>query len=152
MLFGISTAFFFCTSTAAAGMVCSGDSTGRYAAPLVLALPFLFGAVFTAIVLSLQQRAERQQESADNGTSEVPRSTSATMVLRRRLTLGMQIGLSALLCIYLCAQVSTYTLTDAGSTFNSPSVPGLQLMMHGSSPICSMSMCTMPGHQTGSAF
>jgi hypothetical protein len=120
MLFGISTAFFFCTSTAAAGMVCSGDSTGRYAAPFMLALPFLFSAAFTAIVLSLQQRAERQHESADDVTSEVPQSPSAAMVFRRRVTLGMQMGLSALLCIYLCAQVSTYTLTDAGSTFNSP--------------------------------
>jgi hypothetical protein len=120
MLFGISTAFFFCTSTAAAGMVCGGDSTGRYAAPLVLALPFLWGATFTTIVMSLRHRAERQPESADNVAPEGPQSSSVAMVFRQCVTPGGHMGLSVLLCIYLCAQVSTYTLTDPGSTFNSP--------------------------------
>jgi hypothetical protein len=49
LLFGACTALIFCTSKASVYVVisCNYDIAGRYATPLVLALPFFFAAVFT---------------------------------------------------------------------------------------------------------
>ncbi len=118
VLFGLSTAFFFCTSTAAAGIDCNGDVTGRYATPLMLSLPFLFAAAFTAIIMYLHQHVE-QRVFADYAEMDIARSSS-TAKAYRRIAIGMEVGLFAILCVYLCAQISTYALTDAGSTFQSP--------------------------------
>jgi hypothetical protein len=51
LLFGACTALIFCTSKASVYVVisCNYDIAGRYAAPLVLALPFFFAAVFTMV-------------------------------------------------------------------------------------------------------
>jgi hypothetical protein len=50
LLFGACTVLIFCLSTvSASGLLstCDADFAGRYATPLVLALPFFFAAVFT---------------------------------------------------------------------------------------------------------
>src|SRR5207302_3922512 len=54
LLFAVGTACVFCVSNiSAAGLLfpCTRDEVGRYAAPLVLVLPFLFAALVTAIYL-----------------------------------------------------------------------------------------------------
>ncbi len=56
LLFGACTALIFCASTvSASGLLstCNADFAGRYATPLVLALPFFFAAVFTMARMSI---------------------------------------------------------------------------------------------------
>ena len=55
LLFGACTALIFCTSKASVYVVisCNYDIAGRYATPLVLALPFFFAAFFTMAFISV---------------------------------------------------------------------------------------------------
>jgi hypothetical protein len=56
LLFGACTAFIFCASkVSASGLLstCDADFAGRYATPLVLALPFFFAVVFTMARMSI---------------------------------------------------------------------------------------------------
>jgi hypothetical protein len=62
LLFAASTAFIFCLSTvSASGLLstCDADFAGRYATPLLLALPFFFATIFTAINLYIHEKSER---------------------------------------------------------------------------------------------
>lgn len=115
LLFAGSTAFFFCSSTAAvAGLGCTRDLAGRYATPFMLALPFFLATVFIIVYLFLQKRLARTRT-----TSEVMLTGQAGMRSLQRLPL-VQVGLLVVLCVYLLAQAATYRLTDAGLTFQSP--------------------------------
>jgi hypothetical protein len=67
LLFAASTAFIFCLSTvSASGLLstCDADFAGRYATPLLLALPFFFATIFTAINLYIHEKSERVGASA----------------------------------------------------------------------------------------
>jgi len=119
LLFAVSTAFFFCTSTAAvAGLGCTRDLAGRYATPFMLALPFFLATVFTVMYLYLQKRSVQATPTTDGRNAVVPIGNAGIRSLQR-LPL-VRVALLAVLCIYLLAQAATYRLTDAGHTFQSP--------------------------------
>lgn len=120
LLFAASTAFFFCTSTAAvAGLDCTRDLAGRYATPLMLALPFFFAATFTAIHLSAQHQTGQQAHEGAIEQRVVPTQNVYTRFWQRSATI-VQVALFVVLFAYLGAQAATYRLTDAGHTFQSP--------------------------------
>ena len=105
LLFGVSTAFFFCASTAAVqGLGCGRDMAGRYATPLMLSLPFFFATIFTLLSMYIH---------ADNARSRREPIS--------RPSRGVAQGALCSVLLVLCfAQAATYGLTDAGYTFQSP--------------------------------
>ena len=131
LLFALSTAFFFCTSTAAvSGLGCGRDLAGRYATPLMLALPFFFATTFIAISLLLRRyftsvgtresmpvspRGQAQGPYIPTQSSPVP--TGSRLSISSLLVQGV---LFVLLFVYLGTQMVTYRLTDGGHTFQSP--------------------------------
>jgi hypothetical protein len=72
LLFGACTALIFCTSKASVYVVisCDYDIAGRYATPLVLALPFLFATVYTLASMYIQERTARQSQEVPERAQE----------------------------------------------------------------------------------
>jgi len=117
-LFAACSAFAFCTSSSSVYVLlgCSLDDTGRYATPLMLALPFFFATIFTACDIYLYERGKRHLQNTMNGNSSTRRlSIKSTF----RLSVVGQAILFGLLLVYLGTQAWTYGLTDAGKTFQS---------------------------------
>ncbi|MDQ2714567.1 MAG: hypothetical protein M3Z08_06645, partial [Chloroflexota bacterium] len=110
LLFTACTACMFCaTTTAAPGLLsCNYDVTGRYATPLMLALPFLCAAAFTLVILLLG----RLYENAEGGTAPTERGPRAPLFI--------QTVLLASLLVVVYTQVWTYSTADPGLTFQSP--------------------------------
>lgn len=104
-LFGLCSAALFCLSSASASILvsCQDDFGGRYAAPLVLALPFFCATIFT--LLSLTPGARRPAPA---------RPTS------RRRAAPTLLALGVLLAAYLAGQATTYGLTNPDLAFQSP--------------------------------
>jgi hypothetical protein len=110
---------------------CQYDLAGRYAAPLMLALPFFFAGIIVAIILfesRIYEKAARKSRHETGGWKghQVPSILSTCM---RRLSLAIAaffrtqaiLGiLVALLLLSLYMQVFSYGLTDSTSTFQSP--------------------------------
>ncbi len=120
LLFAATTAFFFCTSTAAVqGLDCSRDLAGRYATPLMLVLPFFFAATFTILPMFLHNQLRLL---ANEGAIEHDGASVQNMRMRSWQPFAniLQVTLSLVLFAYLGAQMATYRLTDAGHTFQSP--------------------------------
>jgi hypothetical protein len=70
LLFGACTALIFCLSTvSASGLLstCDADFAGRYATPLVLALPFFFAAVFTVANMYISERGKTSGAAVEDG-------------------------------------------------------------------------------------
>lgn len=120
LLFGACTAFIFCISKiSAAGLlvVCNNiDYAGRYATPLLLALPFLFAASFTFVSMYLHEKGKESLQEGNN-THSLSHPQSSLVVSRLRLPHMMQSGLFAVLLLILCAQGLTYAQTNAGYSF-----------------------------------
>ena len=119
LLFGACTAFIFCTSKASVYVVisCDYDIAGRYATPLVLALPFLFAAIFTTIAMYMYEISERQaRKTAEEATTSLPPGRPQGIAPTRFV---LETILFAILLVYLGAQAWTYGLTDPGYTFQS---------------------------------
>jgi uncharacterized SAM-binding protein YcdF (DUF218 family) len=117
-LFGACTAVLFCTGSASASILisCNDDFAGRYAAPLVLALPFFFATTFTLVSMFIYEKSKRpvqQAEDANNATH----TRLSTVTSRRRIPVVL---LFTLLLTYLGTQAWTYGLTDPDQTFQSP--------------------------------
>ena len=73
LLFGACTAFIFCVSSvSASGLLstCDADFAGRYATPLLLALPFFFATIFTVVSMYLHERSERQTQKMEEGPAQ----------------------------------------------------------------------------------
>ncbi len=144
LLFGACTALIFCTSKASVYVVisCDYDIAGRYATPLVLALPFLFATVFTVASVYIQERTARQSqevlERAQEKGSPAPGHTCppdrmpqvVVAEVERNPTPGRPQGIAptrylllailfGFLLVYFGAQAWTYGLTDPGYTFQS---------------------------------
>lgn len=124
LLFAACITIIFCvTKTAASGLwSCKYDLAGRYATPLMLALPFLIAAPFTALsgnLKGLPYMMEREKkEERPQGYNDVKvRSNLKACPYYGRLILGVLTGV-LLLALYM--QVFSYGLTGAGSTFQSP--------------------------------
>ncbi len=111
MIFAIATAVIFCgSSISAAGLLvpCTRDEVGRYAAPLLLVLPFFFATILTAAYLYIQERTGRQAGSIERG--------NAAMQRKSRL---VQIALAIFLLLYLGAHSYAYSRARADYTFQS---------------------------------
>lgn len=124
VIFGACTAFMFCaTTTAAPGLLsCNFDIAGRYATPLMLALPFFFATIFTASSLvkpSIQKKMERQLQHSEDAYHFVHLPIARVASYVRSLIL-LHWMLFWLLVVTLTSQVWSYVLTDPGSTFQSP--------------------------------
>jgi hypothetical protein len=118
-LFGTCSAVLFCTSSASASILssCADDFGGRYAAPLVLALPFFFATAFTLIgmVLYKTRPIQRTEKAAHASYARFAKGTS-----RQRSSVVALAGLFALLLVYLGGQALTYQLTNPNLAFQSP--------------------------------
>jgi hypothetical protein len=124
LLFGACTALIFCTSKASVYVVisCNYDIAGRYAAPLVLALPFFFAAVFTMVGMFISVGAGVGMTRGGGLYGRPPWPTIRPLdpsVGRIRLQIAAQGILSAFLLVYLGMQAWTYGLADPGRTFQS---------------------------------
>ena len=111
-LFAIATAVIFCgSSISAAGLLvpCTRDEVGRYAAPLLLALPFFFATILTAIYL---YKGERDQRQTQHGAQT--RNAG-----RRLLSNPFQAALIAFLVLYLGVHSYTYLRAKSDYTFQS---------------------------------
>ena len=115
LLFGICTAVSFCLGKTAiyATIACGYDPVGRYATPLLLALPFFYAAIFTLLFQFLRQQ-------------HTPRLTQSTIVattpgsgpyLYTRFAQGI---LFALLLCCLLVQAFTYQQSNIVYALQSP--------------------------------
>ena len=117
-LFGLCSAALFCVSSASSSILisCQDDFGGRYAAPLVLALPFFFATIFTLLGVYFFERRSRQQP---DDAAPAPSRRLATASPRSRVSLAL-IALVAVLAAYLAGQATTYGLTNPDLAFQSP--------------------------------
>src|SRR6266702_2893940 len=120
LLFGACTAFIFCISTISAGSLKAPcaivDPVGRYASPLLLALPFLFATPFTIIRMSLYGKGTSQFHKRDDTSSSLQPPTLQAP-FRPPFAKVMQAGLLAVLLLLLGVQGYTYVQTNVGYTF-----------------------------------
>lgn len=117
-LFGACSAALFCVSSASAAILtsCQDDFGGRYAAPLVMALPFFFAMIFTFIYMLIRKQSPAQPAEDASGATPA-RSTSRAA--RWRISVALVV-LFALLGAYLAGQATTYGLTNPALAFQSP--------------------------------
>jgi len=111
-LFAVCTIFFFCISSASTSIFiggCDFDNAGRYAAPILLALPFFFATAFTLAWVCFAERSTTT-DIQEKQQAETP---------RRSLVLAAQILLTFLLLGSFSAQAATYGLTSSGETYQS---------------------------------
>lgn len=122
LLFGIFTALIFCISTiSAAGMHSPQyDFTGRYATPLMLALPFFFAALVTSISIFFAKLMGSQLPAVAEKPFVSPASGEGASVAA---TAMLQVILHGLLALYLLVATYTTGLVDPAYTFQSPSCP-----------------------------
>jgi hypothetical protein len=124
LLFAACTAIVFCvTKTAAPGLwSCQYDLAGRYATPLMLALPFLLAAPLAAL-------ADKQNDFFNRTVKEIKAEQPhvvnkvedhASLGSRLYLVRAIMGALVGMLFVALYMQVFSYGLTNAGSTFQSP--------------------------------
>ncbi|TMD62795.1 MAG: hypothetical protein E6I91_14750 [Chloroflexi bacterium] len=121
LLYAVCISIAFCTSiTAARGLISlQHDIAGRYAAPIMLVLPYFFATVFTFAYTSLAKFMKRRQRSEEKQAGNAQRNELSQM--SPRIAMIAQVALLAVLFSYIGAQASTYELTDADATFQSPS-------------------------------
>lgn len=117
-LFGTASAVLFCVSSASASILisCQDDFGGRYAAPLVMALPFFFATIFTLLSMSIYEKRPGQQTGGATHATDVQLSSGTS---RQRTSVAL-IGLFVLLFAYLAGQATTYGLTNPDLAFQSP--------------------------------
>ncbi|HLQ11132.1 MAG TPA: hypothetical protein VK134_05985 [Ktedonobacteraceae bacterium] len=124
LIFIAATSFIFCfTRTSAIGLWhCEYDLAGRYATPLMLVMPFLLAAIFTAVVLSeaaSYQTGQNDSPAPENGHAALQPASRVPPagLLEQRMTLGIMVSF---LMLSIILQVALYGITDPGSTFQSP--------------------------------
>jgi len=122
LLSGACTALIFCTSKASVYVVisCDYDIAGRYATPLVLALPFLCATIFTTISMYIHEKSERVGADLSRPSPIYRPQGNLIIALWGRIGYTiLRIILFTVLFIYLGVQTWTYGLTDPGYTFQS---------------------------------
>lgn len=120
-LFGACTVVLYCTSSAATFSLisCQLDFTGRYAAPVVLALPFFLATIFTLVSMLIYEKSKRPVKQGED-VSHSTRSWLSTLTSSRRIPVAALALLFTLLLAYLGAQAWTYGITDPDLAFQSP--------------------------------
>ena len=124
LTFVAATTLIFCvTRTAAIGLWhCEFDLAGRYATPLMLVMPFLCAALFTAIVLSEAELYPSAQKDVSEAASiatpvqPVVRAPSGALLMQRATLAAM----AGFLLLAIILQATLYGVTDPGGTFQSP--------------------------------
>jgi hypothetical protein len=116
LLFGACSAAIFCisrVSTAGLPFNCMIiDNVGRFATPLMLALPFLFATLVTIISMYLHEKG--RQLLAEERRPGTAQRASAPVLSRTRLP---QVILFLVIALYFGVQCLTYVQTNAGYTF-----------------------------------
>ena len=119
-IFGICSAVLFCLSSASTSILisCRDDFGGRYAAPLVIALPFFLATVVTLarIFIGQVRPPSSPPPSARPGENGHRRGGG----LSGRLPAVGLVALSVFLIAYFGGQASTYGLTNPDLAFQSP--------------------------------
>jgi hypothetical protein len=117
-LFGACSAVLFCTSAASTAILlgCRNDLGGRYASPLVLALPFFLATAFTLIVMFVAEKAPQRQINSNSSVLAALRAAGTPG--NRKFTIAL-LGVFALLAVYLGGQTSSYGLTNPDEAFQS---------------------------------
>ncbi len=92
------------------------DLVGRYATPLLVALPFFVAAIFTVISVYVQER-EKGQNGERNDVASTSQSQPAPIATRSPSTKVVLGGLLAVLVVYLGLQSYAYFTADPGYTF-----------------------------------
>lgn len=125
LLFALCSAIMFCTSIASsAGLISfQNDIAGRYATPLMLALPFFFAMTLTFLSMALHSFFQQRRPRA--GQQETQRLASRPTIKTARffMSISAQVLIGILLLSYLGTQAYTYVLTDPDATYQSPSCP-----------------------------
>jgi hypothetical protein len=121
MIFMVITSIVFCTSsivaleTRIAG--CSQtDLTGRYAGPLVLALPFILATVIT-LCWSWSKRQASQAVTATTPTTPTP---PAPRTAQTPVAWASKIALVLVLAVYFLSQFYYYAASDPQTVFKNP--------------------------------
>jgi hypothetical protein len=89
------------------------DLVGRYATPLLIAVPFIIAGIFTAISAYLQEMSNGQPQVKD----EVDSTPWSRAITRSPFSMAVQAGLLILLAVYLGSQSYAYFTANAGYTF-----------------------------------
>ncbi len=117
LLFAACSALTFSVSNVSIRALAVGcgpwDLVGRYATPLLIAVPFFIAGIFTAISAYLQEMSNRQPQVKDKVDS-TPWSRAIT---RSPFSMAVQAGLLILLAVYLGSQSYAYFTANAGYTF-----------------------------------
>lgn len=120
LLFAVCSTAVFSISAVSIGALAVGcgpwDLVGRYAAPLLVALPFFVAAIFTAMSVYVQER-ENRQTSKRNDAESIPQSQPTPIVTRSPLTKVVLGGLLTVFVAYLGLQSYAYFTADPGYTF-----------------------------------
>jgi hypothetical protein len=94
------------------------DLVGRYATPLLVALPFFVAAIFTITSVYVQERGTgRTLTQSENGTEPTTRAQSIRATTRSPFTMVALGGLLVVLLVYLGLQSYAYFTADPGYTF-----------------------------------
>ncbi len=119
LLFAACTALVFCCSNVVGSSLlvpCTRDGVGRYAAPLLLALPFFLGAAFTVVYEHLYKKSALPHFWRDISASlQTTRAHSRSVFGSGP---GMYV-LHGLLIVYLCVVGNTYMRSNQGYVFQS---------------------------------
>lgn len=121
MLFGACATIIYCTGSASESSLisCNLDFAGRYATPIVLALPFFYATIFTLMVMYLyERRSSNPPQTMQYVHSTIHTRSGAPGFSQRTLLSGGV--LLAILLAYLGIQTWTYGLSVANQTFQSP--------------------------------
>jgi hypothetical protein len=116
LIFMLITSIVYCMSSIVAKEIeitgCGqSDLTGRYAAPLVIALPFFLAAIFTCIWYFKSPQARIVADVSD--TPQLYKSKNTFIFSIRLLLL-------AILAIYFSTQLSAYAAASSTNTFKNP--------------------------------
>jgi hypothetical protein len=131
LVFSAATFLVFCvTSTAAIGLWnCRYDLAGRYATPVMLALPFFYATIIAIILLfegvihqdSPAATDQHRQFLPPRPLGEIPAATNSGRTQRMQQIQTITLGLFvSVLLISVLFQALFYGVTNAGQTFQSP--------------------------------
>ncbi|MEO9057441.1 MAG: hypothetical protein ABI396_04630, partial [Ktedonobacteraceae bacterium] len=125
LLFALCSAIMFCTSIAsAAGLISfQNDIAGRYATPLMLALPFFFAMALTLLSMALYSFFQQRRPQASQQETQLLLSRPTIKTANFVMSIAAQALIGLLLLSYPGTQVYTYVLTDPDATYQSPSCP-----------------------------
>ena len=127
LLFAICTAVIFCTSLATSAGLTSfqNDIAGRYATPIMLALPFFLAMTFTLLSIVIHRIVQPPSQTHKQSTEPTiaPQSVLTPSKTNSFIPLFAHLCLGILLFAYMGTQLSTYTLSNPDTTYQSPSCP-----------------------------